>query len=118
MSAPENNPNPVESLLSISNVGGGDSDLGDVFGSGWRQFGGSIYGETGSSVLAFSFEFTGDIGSSLLISGSYTDSDFFDVTISPSTLATVAAVPIPAATWLFSTGLFALISVARRTKKL
>ena len=101
---------------SIANVGGGDSDLGDVFGSGWRQFGGDIYGETGSSVLAFSFDFTADAGTSLLVSGSYTDSNFLDAPILLSTLATVSAVPVPAAAWLFGSGLIGLIGVARRKK--
>lgn len=102
---------------SITNVGGGDSDLGSIFGSaGWRQFGGSLYGETGNSVLAFSFDFTADAGASLLVSGSYTDSSFLDAPISSSTLAAVSAttVPVPAAVWLFSTGLLGLISFARR----
>jgi len=103
---------------SITNVGGGDSGLGNIFGTGWRQLGGSIYGETGSSVLAFSFDFTADAGTSLLISGSYTDSNFLDALISSSTLATVSAapavVPVPAAVWLFGSGLLGLVGVAKR----
>ena len=99
---------------SITNVGGGDSELGEIFGSGWRQFGGDIYGETGNTVLAFSFDFTADTGTSLLISGSYTDSDFLDAPISSSTVVSVSAVPVPAAVWLFGSGLISLIGVARR----
>lgn len=105
---------------TISNVIGGDSDLGDVFGSGWRQFGGSPYGEEGNSVLAFSFDFFAGAGSSLLISGSYTNIDFLDETIASSTIGTVAAVPVvvpvPAAVWLFGSGLIGLIGIARRKK--
>ena len=100
----------------ISNVGGGDSDLGSSFGSGWRQFGGDIYGEIGSSVLGFSFDFTADTGTSLLISGSYTDSNFIDAPITSATLATVSAVPVPAAVWLFGSGLIGLVGMARRKK--
>ena len=100
---------------TISNVTGGDSDLGDVFGSGWRQFGGSVYGETGSSVLGFSFDFFADAGSSLLISGSYTNADFLDETITSSIIGTaVSAVPVPAAVWLFGSGLLALVGFVRR----
>jgi len=106
---------------TISNVTGGDSDLGDVFGSGWRQFGGSPYGEVGNSVLGFSFSFLAGAGSSLLIGGSYTDASFLDATISSTTLgivpaAPVSAVPVPAAVWLFSSGLVGLIGMARRKK--
>jgi len=101
---------------SIANVSGGDSDLGDIFGSGWRQFGGSVYGETGSSVLAFSFDFTADVGTNLLLSGSYTDSNFLDTSILSSTLASVSAVPIPAAVWLFGSGLIGLVGLAKRRK--
>ena len=100
---------------SISNVGGGDSDLGNAFGSGWRQFGGSIYGETGSSVLGFSFDYTTGVDTSLLISGSYTDSGFIDAPIVPSTLV-VTVVPVPAAAWLFGSGLIALGTLAKRRK--
>jgi len=100
---------------SISNVSGGDADLGNAFGSGWRQFGGDIYGETGSSVLGFSFDFTAGAGASLLISGSYTDSNFLDASISSSTLATASVLPtpVPAAVWLFGSGLLGLIGTAR-----
>ncbi|MDH5473491.1 MAG: VPLPA-CTERM sorting domain-containing protein [Gammaproteobacteria bacterium] len=103
---------------SISNVTGGDSDLGDVYGVGWRQFGGDIYGETGSSVLAFSFDFFANAGTSLLISGSYTDANFLDASMISSTLGSVAvsAVPVPAAVWLFGSGLIGLIGFARRKK--
>ena len=99
---------------SIANVGGGDSDLGNIFGTGWRQLGGSVYGVTGGSFLAFSFDFTADPGTSLLISGSYTDANFLDATISSSTFASVSAVPVPAAVWLFGSGLIGLIGFARR----
>lgn len=99
---------------SITNVGGGDSELGDVYGNGWRQFGGSIFGETGSSVLGFSFDLIADPGASLLISGSYTNLDFNDELIVPSTLATV--VPVPAAVWLFGSGIIALGAFTKRRK--
>ncbi|RDH81017.1 MAG: hypothetical protein DIZ80_12905 [endosymbiont of Galathealinum brachiosum] len=99
---------------SISNVGGGDSDLGDVFGNGWRQFGGDIYGEVGSSVLGFSFDFTAAEGASLLIAGTYTDGNFDDTAINASTLAAVSPVPVPAAVWLFGSGLIGLCSFAKR----
>jgi len=99
---------------SISNVGGGDSDLGDFTASGWRQFGGDIYGENGSTVLAFSFDFTAGSDVSLLASGSYTGSSFTDVAITSSTVATVSAVPVPAAVWLFGSGLLGLAGVAKR----
>jgi len=99
---------------TISNVTGGDSDLGDVFGTGWRQFGGDFYGETGSSVFAFSFDFLAGAGSSLLISGSYTDANFLDAPIASSTLGTVSAVPVPAAVWLFASGLIGLVGFSRR----
>lgn len=104
---------------NITNVGGGDSGLGDIFGSGWRQFGGDVFGETGSSVLGFSFDFTANAGTSLFISGSYTDSNFLDAPISSSTLAvvSVSAVPVPAAVWLFASGLIGLFGVSRRGVK-
>ena len=101
---------------SIANVGGGDSGLGDAYGSGWRQFGGSIFGETGSSVLAFSFDFTASGGTSLVVSGSYTDADFLDAPVSPTTVATVSAVPVPAAFWLFGSGLIGLGAMLKRHK--
>jgi hypothetical protein len=106
----------IDGTGSIANVDGVDLDEGAIFGTGWRQLGGSIYGETGSSVLAFSFDFTADAGTSLLISGSYTDSNFDDATISSSTLASVSAVPVPAAVWLFGSGLLGLIGVSRKRK--
>ena len=98
---------------SISNVGGGDSELGNAMGTGWRQLGGSIYGEAGSSVLAFSFDFTSEIATSLIVSGSYTDANFLDASISTTNLA---AVPVPAAVWLFGSGLIGLAAVAKRRK--
>lgn len=107
----------IDGIGSIANVAGGDSDLGNIFGTtGWRQLGGSVFGVTGGSFLAFSFDFTADTGTSLLISGSYTDASFLDATISSSTLANVSAVPVPAAVWLFGSGLIGLIGVARRKK--
>lgn len=104
----------ITGVGSISNVGGGDSDLGNSTASGWRQFGGDLFGEIGSSVLAFSFDFIAGSGVSLLASGSYTDSSFLDAPIMPSTVATVSAVPVPAAVWLFGSGLLGLIGVAKR----
>ena len=103
---------------SIANVGGGDSGLGNdlMSGPGWRQLGGSIYGETGNSVLGFSFDFTNDVETSLLISGSYTDSNFLDAPIVSSTLASVSAVPLPAAAWLFLSGL-GVIGFTTKKKK-
>jgi len=101
---------------SISSVGGGDSDLGSAFGSGWRQTGGDIYGEIGNSVLGFSFDFTAAAGASLLIGGTYTDGNFDDTAVNAATLATVpvSAVPVPAAVWLFASGLIGLCSFAKR----
>ena len=104
----------ITGIGSISNVGGGDSDLGDYTASGWRQFGGDLFGEEGSAVLAFSFDFTAGSGGSLLASGSYTDSSFMDVAISSSTVATVSAVPVPAGVWLFGSGLLGLLGVAKK----
>lgn len=106
----------INGFGSISNVGGGDSDLGNIFGTGWRQLGGSVYGVTDGEILAFSFDFTADAGTSLLISGSYTDSNFLDAAISSSTLASVSAVPVPAAVWLFGSGLIGLVGLAKRRK--
>jgi len=99
---------------SISSVGGGDSDLGAAFGSGWRQTGGDFYGEVGNSVLGFSFDFTADAGASLLIGGTYTDGNFDDTSVNAATLASVSAVPVPAAVWLFASGLIGLCSFAKR----
>jgi len=104
----------ITGIASITNVGGGDSGSGSVFNTGWRQFGGNILGESGSSVLAFSFDFSADAGASLSASGTYTDANFLDAVIPSSTLITVAAVPIPAAMWLFGSGLLGLVGVARR----
>ena len=101
---------------SISNVWGGDSDLGNAYGSGWRQFGGDIYGETGSSVLGFTFDFTAIAGSSLLIGGSYTDVNFLDAPVASTTLASVQPVPVPAAAWLFGSGLIGLGAMLKRRK--
>lgn len=100
----------------ISNVGGGDSDLGSAYGSGWRQFGGSVYGETGSAVLAFTLDFTGSPGASLYLGGTFTDGNFLDAPITSTLLASVSSVPVPAALWLFTPGLMCLIGVARRGK--
>jgi hypothetical protein len=105
---------------SISGVGGGDSDPfgGGIYGSGWRQTGGDFLGETGSSVLGFSFNFTAGSDTSLLVSGTYTDENFLDAPIVSSTLATtsVSTVPVPAAVWLFGSGFIGLIGIARRKK--
>jgi len=60
---------------------------------GWNLF----YGETGSSVLGLSFDFTANAGASLLMSGTYTNSNFFDAPISSVTSATVSTVPVAAA---------------------
>ena len=105
---------------SISNVAGGDLELDNAYGSGWHVIGGDyIDGEDGSSVLGFSFDFTADAGASLLVSGLYTDLNFLDASISSATLANVSAaeispVPVPAAAWLFGSGLVGLIGFARR----
>lgn len=104
----------ITGIGSISNVGGGDSGLGNAFGSGWRQLGGDIYGETGNSVLGFSFNFTASEGAALYISGLYTDSNFMDASISSSNIATVSAVPVPAAAWLFGSGLIGLFGITKR----
>ena len=106
----------IVGIGSITNVGGGDSGLGNFFDTGWRQLGGSVYGETGSSVLAFSFDFTADIGTSLIVSGSYTNADFIDANLAPTTVATASAVPVPAAAWLFGSGLIALGTLVKRRK--
>ncbi len=98
---------------SISNVGGGDSGLGNVAGTGWRQLGGDpINGET-DTLLGFSFDFTGEFGSSVSVSGTYTDENFTDARITPSTLA-VSQVPVPAAVWLFGTAIIGLTGFNRR----
>ena len=102
---------------SISNVGGGDSDLGNTVGSGWEQFGGDISGEIGNTVLGFSFDFMGDLGSSLLVSGTYIDMNFSESPITSSTLVEVSAVPVPAAIWLFGSGLIGFIGMRKRYQK-
>lgn len=100
----------------ISNVGGGDSDLGVSTTTGWRQLGGDFYGTTGSSILAFSFDFTADSGAILALNGFYTNANFIDVSIPEITLATVTAVPLPAAAWLFIGGL-GLVGFSAKKKK-
>lgn len=104
----------VNGTGSFANVGGGDSDLGNTTITGWQQLGGSLLGETGNSVLGFSFDFTADAGTLLSISGVYTDANFLEAPITSSTLATV--VPLPAAVWLFLGGL-GLISFTAKKKK-
>ena len=107
----------ITGVGSITAVGGGDSGLGNNFGTGWRQFGGDPIGEIGNSVLGFSFDFTAEAATSLLISGTYTDAYFADAAITSSTLATtITAVPVPAALWLMLSGL-GLIGFTAKNKK-
>ena len=98
---------------SITNVGGGDSGLGAPTATGWHQLGGDPFvATTGNSVLGFSFDFTAEAGASLSVTGSYTDANFTDSQIIPSTLAEVSQVPIPAAIWLFGTAIFGIWSAS------
>lgn len=102
---------------SISNITGDNLDSGNTTSTGWRQLGGDFFdGHSGSSILGFSFDFTADIGASLLISGTYTDLLFTDAAITSSTLASVAAIPVPAAFWLMLSGLGVFGFVARKNK--
>ncbi len=102
---------------SVSNVYGGDSGLGKVTPSGWRQFGGDVKGETGNSILGFSFDFTGDVGTTLTINGSFTDSTFTDKSINQKTILEVTQVPIPATIWLFVTALSGVVGLSGLKKK-
>ena len=47
-----------------------------------------------------------------------TETDAYDLAGAPTGLTTVSSVPVPAAVWLFGSGLTGLIGVARRKKKL
>lgn len=89
----------ITGIGSITNVMGGDSGLGASTSDGWRQFGGDIYGESGHSVLAFTFDFYSAVGAQLVLDGSYTDSSFADSHIEEvllaQTSAPVSQVPIP-----------------------
>lgn len=108
----------VQGAGSISNVSGGDSDLGNATASGWHQLGGDVSGETGNAVLGFSFDFTGEAGSLISVSGIYTDINFSESLITSSTLVSVSNVPnvpIPSALWLFSSALIGLVNFKRRS---
>lgn len=98
---------------SIMNVRGGDaSGLGADTDDGWRQFGGDIYGESGASVLAFTFDLYSEAGTQLLFSGSYTDSSFSDAKLDGITLAqTVAPVPVPAPFFLLLSAILSWFGV-------
>lgn len=99
----------------ISNVGGGDSIVGNLVEDTWKQIGGdAINGNTGDAILGFTFDFSAEDKAALLISGTYTGSSFTDVEITSSTLAKVSAVPVPAAVWLFGTAIIGMVGLKRR----
>ncbi|MCG8314080.1 MAG: hypothetical protein MI976_12790 [Pseudomonadales bacterium] len=106
----------IDGVGSINNVHGGDSGLGSAQSYGWRQFGGDILGESGYSVLAFSFDFFGEVGSVLTLGGSYTNGSFIDEAINSNVLAEVAPVPLPASALLFASALLGGLGLKRKKK--
>lgn len=108
----------ITGVGSISNVGGGDSDIGNLDGDTYKQTGGDpINGTTSSATLGFTFDFNAEDMASLLISGTFTDSNFTNTAITSSTLARVSTVPVPAAVWLFGTAIIGMMGLNRRTIK-
>lgn len=99
---------------SISSVSGPALGLGTSLpNGGWAQIGGDVFGESGV-VLLMSFDFSGDLGASIALSGTYTDASFLDANFPNTTLLNVSNVPLPAASWLFLSALGGL--VLRRTR--
>jgi len=94
-------------LLTIDTAGMGNS--GDSF-----SFGADTDGSVGSGDLMAGAEFTvffsdGSSASALL-------ANTCGLTCSTITVSTVAPVPVPAAVWLFGSGLLGLVGVARRKR--
>lgn len=94
---------------SISSVSGPYLGLGTgLVNGGWAQIGGDVFGESGV-VLLMSFDFLGDTGASIVLSGSYTDASFLDASFTNTTLLNVTSVPLPAACWLFLSAIGGLV---------
>ncbi|MGI9293652.1 MAG: hypothetical protein ACR2PS_06685 [Pseudomonadales bacterium] len=103
---------------TISNVTGAFVSAADGVtrpNGGWKQIGGDDAGETGSEILIMSFDFIGEEGATISLSGSYTDGNFLDAAVAATQLVQVAPIPVPAAAWLFGSALLGLI-VRRKTR--
>lgn len=92
--------------VNFDGTGSSDPEAGSLYYD-W-DFGDGFYG-TGAT-LTHTYEAPGTYSGNLIVTDSYNNDDFvtFDITVS--------AVPVPAAVWLFSSGLICLIGVARRKK--
>ena len=110
----------VTGVGTVSGVTGGDN-LG--FGvsqpdGGWQQQGGDPFTDLiSSSTLMFSFDFDAESGAVISIGdGSiYTSGGIFDsVAITAGDLVSVSAIPLPAAAWLFLSGMGVLGFTARK----
>jgi hypothetical protein len=108
---------------SISGVTGGDINGGlgaAQADGGWRQLGGDFATDlNASSVLMFTFSFDASPGALLSIGAgsSYTSgSTFQSELITGGDLVMISAVPLPAAVWLFISGLAVLgIKLSRKS---
>ena len=109
---------------NLYGIKGGDATLGnicdDVNECTWRQLGGDNLGKKPSDgpTLAFTFDFSGNKGDFVEIKGSYLSPQIWDdLEFEPFRLVEVQAVPVPAAVWLFGSGLVMLTGVARRKSR-
>ncbi len=106
---------------TVSNVTGAFVDPADGVArpnGGYTQIGGNPRGEQGSEVLIMSLDFLLEAGSSVTLSGSYTDVNFRDAAVAGTLLVqTPAVVPLPAAAWLFGSALFGLVGFSKNRKR-
>lgn len=109
---------------TISGVTGGDINggLGTAQADGgWRQLGGDFATDlNAASVLMFTFDFDAVAGTVLSIGAgsSYTSgTSFQSELITGGDLVTISAVPLPAAAWLFVSGLAVLGIRAKKHNK-
>lgn len=101
---------------TVSNVTGAFVDPADGVvrpNGGYTQIGGNPRGEQGSEVLIMSLDFLLEAGSSVTLSGSYTDVNFRDSAVPDTLLVQTPAVPLPAAAWLFGSALLGLVGFNR-----
>ena len=107
----------------ISSLAGGDinGSIGTPTADGFQQLGGDFSVDlNGGPLLLFSFVYDSLEGALLSIaSGSnYTSGTSFETeTIAPVTLVQTTAVPLPAASWLMFSGLLALVSASKLSRK-
>lgn len=103
---------------TISNVTGAHvtaADGGVLGNGGWQQIGGDPAGQAGEFVM-MSFDFLGDAGAEVQLSGLFTNSSFLDEALPQSTVLQV--VPLPAAAWFMGSALLGLIGLGRARKSI